>query len=153
MDGHVVTGKGGHSGAVEHMTLIPDGLPCYCGNNGCMEAYCSADALLAEDETLDSFFAEVRKGNAEYEMRWAQFLHLLTTAVTNLHMVQDCDIILGGHMAPYLNQSDLKILNTRAREKSIFPDMEDYIQISQSPEHSVPIGAALPYVLDFLECI
>lgn len=153
MNGHVIIGKGGHCGAVEHMTLIPDGLPCYCGNNGCIETYCSANALLHEDETLDSFFREVRNENPEYEMRWAQFLHLLTIAIANLHMMQDCDIILGGHMAPYLNQNDLKILNNRTMEKSIYPDSEDYIQISQSPEHSVPIGAALPYILDFLSSI
>lgn len=153
MNGCVIIGKDGHCGTVEHMTLIPNGRPCYCGNKGCMEAYCSADALLYEEETLGFFFEEVRKETPEYVMRWEKFLHLLTTAITNLHMVQDCDIILGGQMAHYLNMNDLKTLNNLANNRSIFFDTEDFIQISQLPEHAVPIGAALFYIHDFLRDI
>ena len=49
--GQTVMGKQDHGGAVEHMTLIPGGRQCYCGKSGCMETYCSVNALLLEDET------------------------------------------------------------------------------------------------------
>lgn len=41
------------SGVFEHMTIIPDGPPCYCGKRGCMETCCSTAALLLPDETLE----------------------------------------------------------------------------------------------------
>ncbi len=49
--GIVINGKtwpGAHNrgGEIGHMTLVPDGVPCTCGNNGCVERYCSATALI-----------------------------------------------------------------------------------------------------------
>ena len=38
-------GKGAELG---HMVLVVDGEPCTCGRNGCMEAYCSASALMRD---------------------------------------------------------------------------------------------------------
>ena len=35
-----------HSGVIEHMCINPDGPLCYCGNHGCLETYCSANALV-----------------------------------------------------------------------------------------------------------
>jgi len=39
--------RGAHSGAGEigHLTLVPDGLPCKCGQRGCLEQYGSGSAL------------------------------------------------------------------------------------------------------------
>ncbi len=34
-----------HSGTLEHMCIHPDGPLCYCGSRGCLETYCSANAL------------------------------------------------------------------------------------------------------------
>jgi glucokinase len=37
VDGRVVSGR--HAGEVGHLRFRDDGLPCRCGNNGCVEAY------------------------------------------------------------------------------------------------------------------
>ena len=34
-----------HSGTLEHICINPDGPLCYCGSRGCLETYCSANAL------------------------------------------------------------------------------------------------------------
>lgn len=39
-------GVAGMAGEVGHMTVIPDGRPCACGNRGCLEQYASATAIL-----------------------------------------------------------------------------------------------------------
>ena len=39
-------GAHGRGGEIGHMTLVPDGAPCTCGNNGCVERYCSATAII-----------------------------------------------------------------------------------------------------------
>ncbi len=40
-------GQQGFSGEIGHMVVIPDGLHCPCGNNGCIEQYASDRALRA----------------------------------------------------------------------------------------------------------
>lgn len=46
INGKTWGGAHGRGGEVGHMTLIPDGVPCTCGNNGCLERYCSATAII-----------------------------------------------------------------------------------------------------------
>ena len=48
--GFVVNGKPWHgvlgmAGEIGHMTVIPEGRPCLCGNRGCLEQYASATAI------------------------------------------------------------------------------------------------------------
>jgi predicted NBD/HSP70 family sugar kinase len=56
-DGTVVRGNWGNAGEVGHLTVIPDGEPCPCGNFGCLERYVSLEALqrsrLAEVEWVE----------------------------------------------------------------------------------------------------
>ena len=46
INGRPWAGAHGRGGEIGHMTLVPDGAPCTCGNNGCVERYCSATALI-----------------------------------------------------------------------------------------------------------
>lgn len=153
MNGQTFMGKQGHGGAVEHMTLVSGGRPCYCGKSGCMEAYCSVDALLYEDETLNDFFSGLRRQDDDKKKRWKEYLTYLSTAVNNLHMIMDCDIILGGHMAPWLTKTDLETLQKMADEKSAFTEDEPFLYLSKSAGDSIPAGAALSYLKDFLDHI
>ncbi len=45
--GKVVSGKCGGGGELGHMTLYPNGHPCYCGRQGCAEQYLCGPALEA----------------------------------------------------------------------------------------------------------
>jgi glucokinase len=45
VDGRVVQGHDGTAGELGHQTIDPDGPPCNCGNNGCLEAFARADRL------------------------------------------------------------------------------------------------------------
>lgn len=46
-DGRVVRGRKGMAAHVGHMSVVPDGELCPCGNRGCFEAYGSGTALRA----------------------------------------------------------------------------------------------------------
>lgn len=69
--GVIINGKiyGGfnHAGAeLGHMSIVMNGAPCTCGNNGCYEAYASATALInqtkeAMDQNPDSVMWELSK--------------------------------------------------------------------------------------------
>lgn len=46
INGRPWSGKHGVGSEVGHMTLSADGVPCTCGNNGCVERYTSATAII-----------------------------------------------------------------------------------------------------------
>lgn len=45
VDGRLRTGPHGRAGELGHQVIVPDGLPCGCGNRGCLEPYANAAAL------------------------------------------------------------------------------------------------------------
>jgi glucokinase len=46
LDNKIWHGADGMAGEIGHMTLIPDGRPCTCGNTGCLEMYSSARGIV-----------------------------------------------------------------------------------------------------------
>jgi glucokinase len=46
LDNQIWRGADGMAGEIGHMTLIPDGRKCGCGNNGCLEMYASARGIV-----------------------------------------------------------------------------------------------------------
>ena len=48
IDNKLYEGNEGKGGELGHMVLVVDGERCSCGRRGCMEAYCSASALIRD---------------------------------------------------------------------------------------------------------
>jgi glucokinase len=48
LDGKLFRGTTGSAGEIGHMTLFPEGVPCRCGNHGCVERYIGAVAMAEE---------------------------------------------------------------------------------------------------------
>ena len=48
LNGKLYEGNESKGAELGHMVLVVDGEPCSCGRRGCMEAYCSATALIRE---------------------------------------------------------------------------------------------------------
>lgn len=46
LDGKIWKGAHGIGGELGHVTMELEGVPCTCGNHGCLERYCSATALI-----------------------------------------------------------------------------------------------------------
>ena len=46
LGGHLWHGVNGMAAEIGHMTVVPDGLPCNCGNSGCLEMYASASSIV-----------------------------------------------------------------------------------------------------------
>lgn len=151
--GMILDGKHGHSSTIEHIQMQPKGSLCYCGKHGCMETLLSLTALLNEGEELEDFFLKVRKNEPSAQKRWQLFLTDLSKAVNMLHLIYDTDFILGGYIAPYLCEEDLTFLHEQIRQMTPFPEPSDFILISKMPQHNISIGAALPYVREFLQKI
>lgn len=48
VNGSLFRGRYGMAGEFGHMTVVPDGHPCPCGNRGCWEQYASGNSLVRE---------------------------------------------------------------------------------------------------------
>lgn len=148
--GEIQHGATGKSGVVEHMTLIPGGDKCYCGQRGCAECYCSVESLLHDEESLDTFFQRKDAGSPDHTARWKQYLDYLAMLANNLHLVIECPIILGGHLAPYMKEEDFRYLHLVIQKHMSFPEEESFLLQGIPSPHSVPIGAALKLIKPFL---
>lgn len=146
------SGKHGHAATFEHIQMRPRGELCYCGNRGCAETLCSMSALLG-DEDPDAFFERVRGGVPEAVRRWRAYLKNLSVLIGMLSLVHDAEFILGGHLAKYFTEADIQLMYDELRRQCPFGDKDDYILISKMPSHNINIGAALPYIQDFLDDI
>ena len=151
LDRKIINGQHRHGATFEHITAQPDGKLCYCGKRGCFETTCSMEALIGGDKEPDEFFNLVRANEPEALNKWNTFLKYLARLITSLHLVIDTKYILGGHLAPYFNEDDIKMLYDEIRKNTPFKEDDDYIIVSKMPSHNITIGAALPYILEFLE--
>ena len=148
--GMILTGKHGHNSTIEHIQMQPDGAPCYCGRRGCMETLLSLTSLLEEHENIDDFFTNVRRKEPSFLKRWNTFLTDLARAINMLHLIYDIDFILGGYIASYLCEDDLAFIHEKIQQMTPFEEPQDFLLISKMPKHNITIGAALPFILEFL---
>ncbi|MBR0167649.1 MAG: ROK family transcriptional regulator [Synergistaceae bacterium] len=149
-DRRILNGQHRHSATFEHITACENGELCYCGKRGCYETVCSKVALL-KGEKPEEFFRRVRSGESKESERWQNFLSHLGRLIASLHLVYDTNYILGGHLAPYFTESDIDTLYEIVRERTPFAEGKDYILLSKMPSHNITIGAALPYIIKFLD--
>ncbi len=149
LDDIVYQGATQKAGEVGHMTLIPDGQKCYCGQKGCVENYLTAENLsnLAEG-SLQDFFAGLESGNREYGRAWDKYLGYLALTVNTVHALLDCDIILGGYVGGYLD-TYMEDLRERVAALNSFGDNGDYLRTCVYKKTAIASGAALNFIGTF----
>ena len=152
MNRQIVNGRHGHSATYEHVQVQPRGELCYCGKRGCWDTLCSMKALIGNDDP-DAFFEAARREGTDEALRWQRYLKYLARLIEDIHLLTDVEIILGGHLAPYLTEGDIRVLYGEIHRLCPFEDADDYIRISKMPSHNITVGAALPYIRRFLEDI
>ena len=126
-----------------HMIVQDDGRLCNCGQRGCLGAYCSSRALQEHSGvSLDEFFDGLDAGNSQYRALWDEYLHMLALAVSNLYLIFDTEIIVGGEMSPYISRH-LADLRERVSRRNPFGGHGDYVRIGIYGEFDSAFGAAL----------
>lgn len=151
--GEVHQGKSMHSGTIEHMCIVPDGKPCYCGGKGCLETYCSAESLQnqIQGNSFAAFFQSVRTCESSSNAIWNAYLSHLAAAIRNVNTVIDSDVILSGFLVPYFTEADLKFLKQKITALPFFAERDIKIQLGKHDEFAPAIGAALPFVKRTIE--
>ena len=150
IDGRLHQGPNLRNGVIEHMTLVPGGNKCYCGQYGCMDTYCSPETLLEDGESLSGFFSVLRQGEHGHRQRFNHWLANVAQAVSNIRALLAGDIIIGGEAAHYLDSDDMRALKTLSEEKSAFHDTRFTLRKSLCMEDQNIIGAALRFVRSYV---
>lgn len=143
-------GDNGRSGEFGHLRIVPNGRLCHCGRKGCLEAYCSVDRLSADlGVTLTEFFARLEGGDEAFADLWEEYRDHLTDALAMIRLSFDCDIMLGGTLAAYL-EPYLPELYWELGEKTLFETDRMFLQLERFGPHSDCAGTALRFIDDFL---
>lgn len=137
-----------------HMTIMQNGIKCYCGKTGCLEALVSATGILAAAEranwpaqnpflpfTVESIFQANAAGNPSAKDLIDAFIEQLKTGVSNyINLYAPDVIVLGGGVAkglvPYLPRLlDADLLGP-------YKGYQTNITISELEEQAGILGAA-----------
>lgn len=114
-DGRIVRGATGVAGHLGHVTVDPDGVPCICGNRGCLETVFSARVIEAEafsaihrslhtslagHPTCAQVFEAAAQGDAIAARIVDRATFRLAAAIAGLMLALDPEaVILGGNIA------------------------------------------------------
>lgn len=129
-----------------HMVIEKNGRQCYCGKRGCMDAYCSALVLQdSSGSSLEEFFEGVRKKDPDFLKIWDAYLDDLAVSVTNLRMIFDCRIVLGGYVGGYLEEF-LPELSVKVMKYNNFDVDTVYLSAGRYRLNAAAYGAALAFI-------
>lgn len=147
----VYPGENQRSAEFGHMTLVPGGRPCYCGQKGCVEAYCNAKILSDTcNGDLALFFEMLSMGSTPHLKIWNEYLEYLSIAINSLRMMFDCQIVLGGYVGGYI-EPYIPDLRQKVSKLNSFGNDGSYLQVCRYKFEASAVGSALQYISEFLE--
>ena len=166
VDGKPWAGGHGRAGEIGHMCLVPDGVPCTCGRNGCVERYCSGTALIRMAKQACSNYPDTvlmqkaggnvdrinakmvidaaKEGDASALRVFNSFARYLALTISNITWFFDPEmIVLGGgisHAGQFLLDAVLPLIPPcQAFEKLALPRIE----LARLGNEAGVIGAAM----------
>ena len=151
--GQVYTGQNLRSGEVGHITIHPGGRKCYCGQQGCVDAYLAATELSSlTDGNLAAFFDLLKSADETATATWDQYLNHLSLTVNNLNMLFDCPVVLGGYVGEYIGDY-MEEVRARTAGRNSFEPSGDYLRVCSYKTEAIAAGAALHFISLFIDSI
>lgn len=150
------TGYNGFAGEFGHSIVVPNGKPCPCGNNGCLEQYVSETSLLRqysqlkglEIKDVDVLISDYLYGDIEANQVIKSFIDYMSIAVNNiLTTFNPHIIIINSAITTYLPNIIEKIKN------SMNSRMSKYINIVPTTlqNNSILLGGVYIVSKNFLK--
>ncbi|HEY0217032.1 MAG TPA: ROK family protein [Cellulomonas sp.] len=150
LDGRLRRGSHGAAGEIGHLVHVRDGLPCPCGQRGCLEQYASGSAIGAAWPTTDgrpapvALFEAAEAGDPAALAVRGRFADAVAAAVRVLLLSTDvAHVVIGGGVSD-LGEPLLRVVRAeldRAAQGSAFvAAMEMAGRVSLAPR-GVPVGA------------
>jgi len=159
IDGNLYRGNLGIAGEIGHATVKADGPKCECGNNGCLEYYCSTiallrkvknelinypDSILNKDYSLNSIFSAFDSGDELANKVIKEFSKFLGYGIVNVVNSFNPDtIIIGGEIIQGGSKL-LEILKNAVKEH-LLPEIYNntILEFSSLESDEVVLGASL----------
>ena len=130
------------------MTIVPDGDACYCGKYGCLDVYCSAKCLT--DGRMEDFFERLKQREPEAIDLWEQYTSYLAIAVNNIHMILDCDVVLGGYVGSCMGEF-IQDIQDKVSKRNTFAEDSSFIRTCKHKTGAAALGASLKVIELFME--
>lgn len=146
--GRLEQGRNFRCGEAGHMTIVPDGEICYCGKRGCLDAYCSAKCL--SDGKPEDFFERLERAEQEAVRLWDRYTTYLAIAVNNIHMVLDCDVVLGGYVGSCMG-ARIADIRRKVSQRNTFAEDGCFVRSCRHKTGAAALGASLKIIERFLE--
>lgn len=140
MNGKLYTGSGGLAGIMGHTIVEKDGIPCECGQKGCLEMYSSTRAVVkwarengaGEDLTWLELLVRASEGDEVCGAAVERMTEYLEVAFANMANAYDTQcFIIGGDLHIY-QEKIVRILEEKLRSKSFSWGQERDIHVESS---------------------
>ncbi|MCH4031185.1 MAG: ROK family transcriptional regulator [Lachnospiraceae bacterium] len=151
VDGHLYRGTNQRSGEFGHMRIVPGGKKCYCGQRGCLDAYCSALTLSPEGKHLERFFSKLQKKDKTATRQWDMYLKMLSLAIINIRMAYDCPIILGGYVGNFIEPYMPQLCQIVSGMDPFETDSFSYLHACHYQLEASAFGASLAILDSFID--
>ncbi len=165
-DGKIWEGMNGFAAEMGHMVIVPNGVQCGCGKRGCIEAYCSATALVRETREMmqrhpessmwqsvvgdinrvsgKTAFREMEKGDKAAAEVVNEFIDYLTIGVSNIINIFQPDVVCIGGGISREGENLLAPLRERVERETFGVDgMRTKVVAASFRNDAGIIGAAL----------
>jgi predicted NBD/HSP70 family sugar kinase len=157
--GQLFVGDGGGAGEIGHLVVVHEGgLPCRCGNNGCLETVASVQALIRRvqteralhDVTLDGLVAAFEQGESlarQVVLDAGRYMGEAIASLVGTLNVQT--IVLSGDMTrfgqPWLDE----VVRSMRRSALAWQVEHTEIRLGQVGPNSVVLGASALLLRDY----
>lgn len=155
INGELFKGYHGYAGEIGHMIVVPNGLPCSCGNLGCWEQYASEFSFLtqiAENQSKqDISFEDIQNWINDHDpaflKEFDRFIMFLSIGLNNLINLYNPEILV-------VNSEILHLYPKAAQELKTFlrSTISQYSElfISEFGKNACSMGACALAIQNFI---
>ena len=153
IDGKLVEGNHNKSAEFGHVCIENGGRKCYCGLDGCFNAYCNATLLAsAAGGSVEDFFCKLNHGDAHCWSVWTEYKKHLVHMIRMLRTIFDTDIIIGGYVGSCMGDH-FEEIKTALNENQLFENGATYVYPCNYQVEAAALGVALHFIQDYLDAV
>ncbi len=151
LDGVLLKGDHGVAGEVGHIPVRSDGHKCRCGNNGCLELYCSDTGILelynaqsgsGQNLSIEQLIEKAEKGDTLAQHLFSQGVHHLIDAIYAVLLTYDPTVLVVQCHWLNCNRALFMKMLQAVYAKSLFSQGHKVdIQLCYKPDYFLTAGA------------
>lgn len=152
----IYEGSHGYGGEFGHNILYPNGLPCACGNHGCIERYCSVNALIREYEvakgtphvTLQNIVKDYYENDKDAVSVVTKYCFHLSIVINTIYSSIDPDILMLNGPIFFEFPHIINLIKAQLNQRVV---RNANIHISSLKDKSILMGGAINSIMNYLD--